>query len=500
MWIRSKTLLLVMLHFPLRRKLAAGFVFCLAFMAVGVLPAFAHNAVLTGSVVCNEETGDYDVTWTITNSAAQGSVMTLEESNRQAVPLSTFAPNETKTYVESLPGSTTGTTTLTIRAGWDDAAPDVVRSRSVTTDGTCSTESEPGIDVTKSCPSIGLAGDVVTYSITVTNTGDEALENLVVMDTVDGHAAVLVPGAPTELAVGASVDLGFTYTIQAGDPGTLSNSVTATADGVTSGAEVTDTADCETTVVQPEITVTKTCTPLAHVGDTITYSITVTNTGDEDLTDVTVSDTILGDLSASFAADLAVDASESHDFHYVVQAGDDDLVNVVTATGTGVESEAVVDDTAHCATDVIHPGILIEKSVDEDVVPVGTTVTFTYVVTNTGDTNLYDVSVDDDVLGHIGDISVLEPGAHVTLTADFEVGDEIVTNVATAEGEDALGRSVSSDDAVTVSPIAGENPTPPSTPFTGSDTDRLGLIAIGLFGIGATLLLVPRRRGKHEAA
>ena len=497
---RVKTLLSALLHIPLQRKVITGFALCLVFMAVGVLPAFAHNAVLTGSVVCNEETGDYDVTWTITNSAAQGSVMTLEESNRQAVPLSTFAPNETKSYVESLPGSTTGATTLTIRAGWDDAAPDVVRSRTVTTDGTCSTEPEPAIEVAKACPASGLPGDVVTYSITVTNTGDEDLENLVVMDTVNGHAAVPVPGAPTELAVGASVDLEFTYTIQDGDPATLSNTVTATADGVTSGAEVTDTAGCDTTVVHPEITVTKTCTALAHVGDTITYTITVTNTGDEDLTDVTVVDTILGDLSSSFADDLAVDASESHDFPYVVQAGDDDLVNEVTATGTGVRSEAVVNDTASCATDVIHPGILIEKSVEEDVVPVGTTVTFTYVVTNTGDTNLYDVSVDDDVLGHIGDISILEPDEHVTLTADFQVTDEIVTNVATAEGEDILGRSVSSADAVTVSPISGTNPSPPTTPFTGSDTGLLGLIAIGLLGIGTTLLAVTRRRGRHEAA
>src|SRR4029453_17363376 len=99
-----------------------------------------------------------------------------------------------------------------------------------------------GIDVTKACPPTGLPGDVITYSITVTNTGDEDLENLAVMDTVNGHAAVPVPGAPTELAVGASVDLEFTYTVQEGDPSTLSNSVTVTADGVTSGAEATDTA------------------------------------------------------------------------------------------------------------------------------------------------------------------------------------------------------------------------------------------------------------------
>ena len=59
---------------------------------------------------------------------------------------------------------------------------------------------------------------------------------------------------------------------------------------------------------------------------------------------------------------------------------------------------------------MIHPAIEIVKTVDEETVPIGTTVTYTVLVTNTGDTTLYDISVDDDILGHIGDIAVLEPG------------------------------------------------------------------------------------------
>ena len=104
---------------------------------------------------------------------------------------------------------------------------------------------------------------------------------------------------------------------------------------------------------------------------------------------------------------------------------------------------------------------------DEETVPIGTTVTFTYVVTNTGDTTLYDISVDDDILGHIGDIAVLEPGQSVTLTKDFVVGDEPVTNVGTAEGEDILGRSVSAIDDATVTPIADVNPPAAADPVHG---------------------------------
>ena len=83
------------------------------------------------------------------------------------------------------------------------------------------------------------------------------------------------------------------------------------------------------------------------------------------------------------------------------------------------------------------------------------------------------------------------------------VGDEPVTNVGTAEGEDILGRSVSADDDATVTPIAGANPpNPPNppTPFTGSDAGRLGLISMVLFGIGVTVVATTRRRRPEREA
>jgi hypothetical protein len=154
---------------------------------------------------------------------------------------------------------------------------------------------------------------------------------------------------------------------------------------------------------------------------------------------------------------------------------------------------------ADCVTDVIHPGIEIVKTVDDDLVPIGTTVTYTYLVTNTGDTTLFNISVDDDILGHIGDIAELEAGDSATLTKDFVVGDVPVLNVGTVSGEDILGRSVSSTDDALVTPIAGENP-PPPTPFTGSDAGRLAIISMVLLGIGATLVAATRRRRPQREA
>ena len=247
------------------------------------------------------------------------------------------------------------------------------------------------------------------YTITVTNTGNEALENVSVSDALLGDITAAF-NLPDPLPVGNTVySADFTYTPGANEDPVV-NSVTASGDGVDSGTPVT-TAECTTDVSNPAIDVEKSCTELAHVGDTVTYTITVTNTGDEDLDGVTVMDSVLGDLSVSFADELAAGASESHEFDYVVLESDPDpLVNEVSATGSGVGSRVVVDDLANCATDLIHPGISIVKTVDEEIVPIGTTVTFTYVVTNTGDITLFNISVDDDIMGHIGDIASLDPG------------------------------------------------------------------------------------------
>jgi uncharacterized repeat protein (TIGR01451 family) len=301
---------------------------------------------------------------------------------------------------------------------------------------------------------------------------------------------------PDPLPVGiATYSAQFTYAPGA-DEDPVENAVHVSGFGTDSEAEATADDTCNTDVLHvPAIDVTKACTAQVHVGETVSYSITVTNTGNEDLENVSVTDTVLGDLSGSFADTLAVGASETQEFDHVAGALPDPLVNVVTASGSGVDSETSVQNTATCTTDILNPGIAIVKTVSEDVVAIGDTVTYTYVVTNTGDTTLYDISVDDDILGHIGDIASLDPGQSETLTKDFVVGDEPVINVATAVGEDILGRSVSATDDALVTPIAGSNPpNPPTTPFTGSDAARLGLITMVLFGIGVTVVAATRRR------
>ena len=90
------------------------------------------------------------------------------------------------------------------------------------------------------------AGDVITYTVTVTNTGDVPLSNIVVIDVLEGGAPTTLSCTPTTLAPGESaVCASYTHTItsaEANAGGTLDNTVTASGQGPGGGTE-TVTAD-----------------------------------------------------------------------------------------------------------------------------------------------------------------------------------------------------------------------------------------------------------------
>ena len=192
------------------------------------------------------------------------------------------------------------TNTVTASGNGADSGVEASDEASCTTDIT----HEPGIDVTKSCPESVPFGEEIEYTITVTNTGNEALVGVTVNDTLLGDiTGDFDVDFANPFAVGATATAVVTYTPQAGDPDPLTNTVTASGNGADSGVEASDEASCTTDIThEPGIDVTKSCPEAAGVGDVITYEITITNTGNEALVDITVNDSILGDVSASSRA------------------------------------------------------------------------------------------------------------------------------------------------------------------------------------------------------
>ncbi len=195
---------------------------------------------------------------------------------------------------------------------------------------------------------------------------------------------------------------------------------------------------------EPSIDVEKTGPLYAHVNETITYMITVTNDGKTNLTDVDVVDDVLGVI----ASDISLAKGETRFFNVTYTIGwldPDPLTNNVTATGVDKYGREV-NDTANHTVDILHPEIVVTKSATKSCAEIGEKVWYTITVRNPShDTDLYNVSVDDDLLDFHW--SVLEFGAgeweefplEITVSEDH---DDPLENIVTAIGEDITGFDV----------------------------------------------------------
>ncbi|MEG3791275.1 OmpA family protein, partial [Lysobacter sp. CCNWLW3] len=147
---------------------------------------------------------------------------------------------------------------------------------------------------------VGNAGDVITYAVTVTNTGNVTLVNLTTLDTYENGTPTTLNCAPTTLAPGAMATCNsYSHTItetEANAGGTLDNVVVATGTHATSTQTATVTATSTAVVtVEPAATVlrvSKQANPRdVKVGDLVRYTVTIENTGRADAADVSVIDT-----------------------------------------------------------------------------------------------------------------------------------------------------------------------------------------------------------------
>ena len=135
-------------------------------------------------------------------------------------------------------------------------------------------------------------GQNVYYRFVITNTGEVVLSNITLADDLY-PAATFDPALPATLAAGASFT---TYYTAVAVEGTQPDTVTATGSPRPDRTSPTMTARGYTGTIPaaPGINVVKSGPETALVGDPITYTFNVTNTGNVPLSNVTVVDDVAG--------------------------------------------------------------------------------------------------------------------------------------------------------------------------------------------------------------
>lgn len=348
------------------------------------------------------------------------------------------------------------------------------------------------------------AGEVVTYSFAVVNSGDVDLTELSLADlfTPPGGSGSVSPiSCPaTDLAVGAGIACTATYAVGQADidAGLIHNTATAQAVDPT-GTAITSESSTAVVLATPAaaaIEIVKTASPTAitAAGQAVSYSFGVTNLGGVTLTEIEVTDEFSqggsGDLSpiACGATTLAPNASTTCLATYTTDQADlssGGIANLATAHGTTpAGAEVTAADSA--VVEVLLPAITVIKSVD----PVSTTtvgpgqiLNYTLTLTNAGQApgavsytdHLGDVLDDGALTGApassdpaiavtpVADRAfklsgTLAPNAVVTISYQVSVnraplGNLNLTNFVTASGAEPPTECVSENPLCTTNPV-----------------------------------------------
>nr|WP_244893104.1 DUF1573 domain-containing protein [Agreia bicolorata] len=326
------------------------------------------------------------------------------------------------------------------------------------------------------------------------------------------------------LAPGESTTATASYVLTQADVDAGKVTNTATGSGTPPTGPSTDTPPSTSTVTidpAPGLTTVKSADPAqaGKVGDTITYSFVFTNTGNVTLTNITVNEGAftgtgtLGEVSYPTRT-LAPGESTTATASYVLTQADVDagkVTNTATSTGTPPDPNTPPPTSPPSETSVPFdpaPSISVVKSASRDTVTAaGQVVQYSFLITNTGNVTLRDVTVSEGSFTGTGTLSaikyptrVLVPGQSTTATADYAVtaADLVngpVKNTATATGTPPGGTPVGSpSSSVTVSVPPKITPTQPlaSTGVTGVNLLVGG--AFTLLLLGSALIVQDRRR------
>ena len=256
-------------------------------------------------------------------------------------------------------------------------------------------EITPKKDVNNTAPNFG---ENVAYTIVVSNDGISDAKQVVITDTLakglkfiganyngvydkDTHTVTWT----LDIDAGKTVELKVNVTVE--DYGILVNNVTV--------GDKTSLVD----IAVPEIIPDKTANVTdANFGDNVTYTVTVTNDGDVDASQVVIVDQLGNDLKYVSSSDGGVWDEKTNTVTWIVDlaAGETKTLNVVaTVVGYGNVTNYLAVGNKTSKINVNVPEITPNKTVDNKNPNFGDNVTYTIVVSNDGAADAKNVVVKD---------------------------------------------------------------------------------------------------------
>ena len=333
------------------------------------------------------------------------------------------------------------------------------------------------LDKTVSPTTAVAAGNGVTYSFRVTNTGTYTATNILIAETAfSGTGTLGVATCPvTELAPQASTVCTLDYTLTQADvdAGTVTNTAIAKGDAPDGSTSESAPSSAEVTIAaNPSITIAKSAdvATVAKANSPVNYTFVVTNTGNVTLNPIAVTDPMLTAAgltvscdATSLAPGVSTDCAASGPY-LVSQAQIDAnaaLTNTATATGTPPNGGTPVTDTGSATvTPNGQAKLTLVKSADvSNELLLGTPVNYAFVVTNIGNMTIDNIVIDDSTFDGSPALTTtcpgttLAPGASMRCTADpYTVTQDDIDhghlgNTASATGTDPQDNPVSSDDS-----------------------------------------------------
>ncbi|WP_214109611.1 DUF7927 domain-containing protein [Acrocarpospora catenulata] len=485
--------------------------------------------------------GTVTYTITVTNSAAEpylGATFTdslsgeLDDAvyNNDAVAtagtVGYTAPNLTWTGNVPASGSVTVTYSVTANGNGDKILTDTLTSTSP--GGNCPVGgSDPRCaeTVTVSVLTIGVSanagtttpGGAIQFTSTFTNTGQTPYEGISIAfpggDLIDD----VLPGVETvtsgtlssdhglvwtgNIPVGGVVTMSSTFTVRNPDPGNRVARMSAISDTPGSNCptgNANPACSASVQVLIPALTITKSASaPTAVPGGSVTYTITLENTGETPYTGISVTDPLAGllddavyngDASATtgdvsyadqvltWTGDLAETATATITYSVTVRdpdPGDKLMANTLTSTAPGSTCPAGAPATGCIATVVVlTPALTIVKTADTATTAPGATVGYTITVQNTGQTAYPAASLTDALSGVLDDAaynndadatsgSVTRTGSDLTWTGALATGaSATITYSVTVQGggDNILSNTVTSPASGANCPDGGTDP------------------------------------------